>query len=450
MLNSFYVRFKIGAKQSLTPEGFLLCEDVPIARTGMMKYSEKDFGRGSGLKGDKHGLIRIYRDEDEVFRPETIASANGKPLVNDHPVSGSDVTANNWEVLAKGVVLNARRGTGAADDLLLADILVTTADAIQAIQNGKREISCGYDADYVPISVGKYRHTNIIINHVALVDRGRCGARCTIHDHQGTEMSKILEYMLKAREAKDEEEVRVLFEQAKFRDNDDEDDDDDEKEGPKKDPEPIKKNIEPEEGESKAESRALFTDADIKSHMDQNAKEHAEMFSRIAHLEGMVNTPAKAKDDDTKTRDAIMREIPEGEQALKVGDSSYLVKLFQDTVAQAEIIMPGFRIPTFDAKYPVDQGYNTICEMRRKVLDQAYIWPDTKVFMDDLVGDAKFDTRHLTCDALRVAFNAVSALKRTSNNKQPVGFTSPSPSQGYVPRTPAEINEFNRKYYSAQ
>ena len=29
---------QIGPMQAMTPEGFLLCKDVPIARTGVMTY----------------------------------------------------------------------------------------------------------------------------------------------------------------------------------------------------------------------------------------------------------------------------------------------------------------------------------------------------------------------------------------------------------------------------
>jgi uncharacterized protein len=34
----FYVTERIGPKPGFTPEGFLLCEEVPIARVGIMDY----------------------------------------------------------------------------------------------------------------------------------------------------------------------------------------------------------------------------------------------------------------------------------------------------------------------------------------------------------------------------------------------------------------------------
>ena len=48
--------------------------------------------------------------------------------------------------------------------------------------DGKRELSAGYDAEYETISPGVGRQHQIVGNHVALVDRGRCGVRCAIGD----------------------------------------------------------------------------------------------------------------------------------------------------------------------------------------------------------------------------------------------------------------------------
>src|SRR5271166_3724303 len=104
----FYVKEKLGAVQSVTPEGFLLCEEVPIARTGTMIYGPDE----TPISVGPDGIVRIDRDAEEVFRPETIASANGKPVVDEHPEDG-EVRPDNWRELAVGVTLNPRRGAGA-------------------------------------------------------------------------------------------------------------------------------------------------------------------------------------------------------------------------------------------------------------------------------------------------------------------------------------------------
>ena len=63
-----------------------------------------------------------------------------------------------------------------------ADLAARTAAALTA--QGVTEVSLGYDADYEQTAPGVGRQTNIIGNHVALVERGRCGPRCAIGDRQ--------------------------------------------------------------------------------------------------------------------------------------------------------------------------------------------------------------------------------------------------------------------------
>lgn len=171
-----------GSKRSYTPEGYLVIEDVPIARTGEQLYSPQEVG----LTGDNSGVVRVARDPDEVFRPETIASFAGKDLLNDHPADGKLVNPQTWRDLTCGVVLHPRRGEGADADLMLADLMVKDPEMIRDIEAGKREVSSGYDCEYLQDSAGHGRQHDIIGNHVALVERGRCGARCSLGDHLPT------------------------------------------------------------------------------------------------------------------------------------------------------------------------------------------------------------------------------------------------------------------------
>jgi Uncharacterized protein conserved in bacteria (DUF2213) len=96
-----------------------------------------------------------------------------------------DVNPDNWKGLAVGAVQHPRRGEGDQHDMLVADLLITDRRAIELIKSGKKELSCGYDVDYEELSPGIGRHFNIVINHVAIVDEGRCGPRCAIVDSKG-------------------------------------------------------------------------------------------------------------------------------------------------------------------------------------------------------------------------------------------------------------------------
>lgn len=176
----FYTAEKLGTHQSLTPDGFLLCADVPIARIGTMLYADGEVP----VTADRDGIIRIHRDEDEVFKPNAVYSFAGKPVTNDHPPE--KVNPHNWRNYSVGVVLHPRRGDGLLtnNDYLYADLLIQDEDAIRDVREGKREVSAGYDAEYEELSPGEGRQHGIIGNHVALVDRGRCGYSCHIGDQE--------------------------------------------------------------------------------------------------------------------------------------------------------------------------------------------------------------------------------------------------------------------------
>lgn len=159
-----------------TPEGYLICHDVPIARTGTQQYLPKELG----LEGE--GLITVFRNENEVFKPAAIASFEGKPVTDNHPPV--DVMPDNYSIYTKGVVQNVRRGNGDQQDKILADLIIYDANLIAEIESGKREISCGYDCIYKNNNDGTYYQANIIGNHVAVVDNGRAGSTVSIKDEK--------------------------------------------------------------------------------------------------------------------------------------------------------------------------------------------------------------------------------------------------------------------------
>ena len=172
----YYITEQLSEHIGETPEGFLLCKDVPLTRTGVFEYTASEVPVEASLDG----MVKIQRDDDEVFAQNTIASFEGKPVTINHPEGM--VTPENWSELAHGVVQNVRRGDGEQADLLLGDILITTEKGIELVKSGLREVSCGYDAQYEQIEKGKGKQREIIGNHVALVTKGRAGSRCTIQD----------------------------------------------------------------------------------------------------------------------------------------------------------------------------------------------------------------------------------------------------------------------------
>lgn len=172
-----YYGYTISPNQIETGEGFLICRNVPIARTGEQEY----LGREIGLTGaDSDRLITVMRPPEEVFSDAALASFEGKPTTNDHPpdLIGPDDAA----VYEKGHAQNIRRGSGEWADYVLADLHIHDRELIDAIQNGKREISCGYECEYTKNENGTYSQKKIRGNHVAVVERGRAGKRAAILD----------------------------------------------------------------------------------------------------------------------------------------------------------------------------------------------------------------------------------------------------------------------------
>lgn len=151
-----------------TPEGYLLCKDAIIARTGKQTYLKSEIIEGS----DSNEYIDVDRSEAEVFSPTTMASFENKPLTIEHP--SVSVNPENYKELSVGNVYNIHKGDFEGQPVMLADILVTDAEAISLIESGEMvELSCGYDCD---ITDGPNpEQVNIRGNHIALCEQGRAG-----------------------------------------------------------------------------------------------------------------------------------------------------------------------------------------------------------------------------------------------------------------------------------
>lgn len=172
-----YYGYTISPNQIETGEGFLICRNVPISRTGDQEY----MGWEIGIPGAGGGqIVTVHRPPEEVFSTAALASFEGKPVTNDHPpvlIGPDDV--KTYEM---GHAQNVRRGDGEWEEYTLADLHIHDRELIDAVQSGKREISCGYECEYVPNGDGTYTQRNIRGNHEAVVERGRAGKRAAILD----------------------------------------------------------------------------------------------------------------------------------------------------------------------------------------------------------------------------------------------------------------------------
>jgi len=456
----FYSEEQLSEHQSLTPEGYLVVIDVPLARTGVLIYGPGETPVSTGPDGH----VKIYRDPEDVFHPDHLASIAGKSVVNDHP--SEDVTPENFKRYHVGHALNVRRGEGASIDLILADLIIMDPQAIKDIQSGKREVSMGYDCDYEEIEPGIGKQHNIIANHIALVEAGRCGVRCSIKDHQtkvggtmGLKITSLLGKILRRAKIGDRavKDLEEELEKAKKEGADDEavaelegvlkeaksdDSGDDTIEGG----EGVHVHIHGGESDD-----TKVRDEDMTAFMEQNEADHSEFRSRLDALEaalaGMGDAGAQASADSEAEKaleQELEEEAPAGakDSARKARDSQFLGDSFQDTVVGAEILAPGIRFPAFDAKAPAKDSLNTICNLRRKALDLAYLTPEGRGIVEDLNGNKALDLPAMSCGEVRTLFRGAVAAKKAANNA--AGKTNDAPRGVNTGSKIQTIGDFNK------
>lgn len=423
----YYSTAKLSERISETPEGFLVCEAVPITRAGDLLYSPFETPVTPGK-----GNTVISRTVEDIHDPETIASFEGKPVTINHP--NDFVTPENWRELAVGVVQNVRPGDGEDADKLLADLLITDYEAISAVKAKRlREVSCGYEAEYVEIAPGRGRQENIIGNHVALVAAGRCGSECAIFDHAPrkenplmTMKQKIMGIFGKALDEAMPEETPAADE------------------GQQPDMaqvlaaimarlDSIEAAIKPaaegdadpeaaaaaEGGEPAAEGAAAEGDADPAAAGGEPAAEAGEEATMAKRLEVIEAALAKLLG---------VEEQEHGREIANVGETGDMCK-DADTIARAEILAPGI------AK---------TADVKAKALTAAYATEDGKAIIDSLLAGKTFDSADK--DMLFVA--ASEMLKGVRRQQLNVRVALDQlPSIKAAEMTPEKINEMNAARY---
>lgn len=413
----------IGSTRETTPEGYLLCRDVPVARIGTLMYGEGEVP----VSADSTGLILIQRGEDVLFDPKTIASFEGKPVTDDHPDDW--VTPENWKELSKGFGKDVRRGDGHLSDFLVADLLITDKKTIQAVMDGKVEISLGYDADYIEISKGKGMQSNIMGNHFALVEKGRCGSRCSIGDSFmsiKTKKKKVsfadrIRNLVKTKDAEEAEKLAKAVED----------------EAP---------DIQTEDEDPEDESGTQTGDA-VNLQILEMLK---TMDSRLVALEKKKtkdsDDPEKKTEDEeeeTETKDNGDLTTPNPAEKLdESGTQTYTGDSLKEVMSRAEILSPGYRMPTFDS---VNNG-KAVLNAKRSVLKQAHATEDGQKAISPFVG-ANPDFDKLPAHTIDAAFAGASELIKQQNNMKGVRSGISTKDFGKAPMTPDQINAINRSHY---
>lgn len=207
------------------------------------------------------------------------------------------------------------------------------------------------------------------------------------------------------------------------------------------------------------------SDAEEKTDMKETKDMIADLAARMGDVEGAIENMDKKyrdafpkkdddKDDDKDDGDtedkAILGQLEfeappgTGDKARKARDSAYLVDSFQDTVAGAEILMPGIKIPTFDRVHTPKTTFDAICALRKAALEGS----TTDAAVAPLLEG--FDLKRASCGDVRTLFRSAVTLKKAANTNATfdrTGFVVAGSKDGAKPMTPAELNKRNAERY---
>lgn len=407
---------QIGRTRWLTPDGFLYCEGVRIARTGSMLYRPDevpDIQPGAGM-------VLIERDADVLFAADTIASFNGKPVTNDHPPDF--VSPSSWKRDAVGTVLNARRGEGVEAEYLIADLLITDAEAIDAVLAGKAEVSPGYDAPRVQVKPGLGRQIRMTGNHVALVARGRGGPACAIQDNEPEkepEMAVVKrsawDRLRTAFKANDEAAFNAELAEAQNEPDGDE-------------PQRIVIEVKAPDAPEAVDGDGEKTEPDAAPAW---ATAIGDKLDQVIAALGKLAPKSEDEDPEAKPDPADEEKYPAMDAAAE-----------QDVRAKAEIILPGVQMPTLDAAAEPIKRSEAMHGLRIRTLTAAYADPKRKAHVEAALGGAAPNFAALTFDNAALLFNAVAGIAKAANN-QSVNLDHRVFPQG--PMTTAKLAELHKQ-----
>lgn len=162
------------------PDGQLLARGR-ILRSGPYPYRSGELQ----LDGPERS-VQVERTGASVAHVDTLRSLRGAPITLEHPGQG-EVNAGNYRQATVGYLVGEpwTEDAGDGQTYVYSDLRVWDPAAVQAIDDGQRQISIGYDFQLEGDERAGYRTTGPIqINHAALVTRGRAGSHIEVLDQE--------------------------------------------------------------------------------------------------------------------------------------------------------------------------------------------------------------------------------------------------------------------------
>ena len=197
------------SKYTTDRNGFVTFEDVTITEAGVFPY----LGREIDPTGEKglapESVYQVYRPEEEINNPETIASFKMQPWIPAHKMLGDGGT-DVKRVGMEGVTGDAPY---VHDGKLVLDKLRLFGSNLKSkIKSGLKQLSCGFYCDWIVKSgiapdgtAYDVEQRNIFGNHLASVMRGRVGSSASVA------MDSALIEIDEDKKQMTEEEIRAMM-----------------------------------------------------------------------------------------------------------------------------------------------------------------------------------------------------------------------------------------------
>ncbi len=166
--------------------GWFEVKGNPLSKVGVFDYLGSNIDPNGEFGLDPNKTYPVFRSAEELSCAECIESFKLIPWIDNHVMLGEGLTPADKKgvdgVIGEDVYFDDK------DETLKGNIKLFAESLAEAIEGGKRELSCGYRCKYQK-KVGNYGgksynfvQTGIRGNHLASVDQGRMGPSVAVQD----------------------------------------------------------------------------------------------------------------------------------------------------------------------------------------------------------------------------------------------------------------------------
>ena len=169
----------IGSVRHYDDNGYLYIDKSPVLKAGVLEYLGSEImdadGTVDGVKVEKDKIYKVYLPIEELEKAKD--TFNLKPITDDHTwlgVEGEDAKDYQQGMTGEKSFIE--------DGMLYVPLVFTGKEIIDDVENGKVELSASYTNSLEKSDSPEYDFIarDYAGNHIALVDRGRCGSNVRV------------------------------------------------------------------------------------------------------------------------------------------------------------------------------------------------------------------------------------------------------------------------------